>query len=54
MSELLNQSHVAVRARAAHRRTVSEIHRMDPHVARDLGLDPTDAARIAHSAVYGL
>ena len=53
MIKLLNQMQDAVRARAAYRRTVSEIHRIDPHVARDLGLDRTDAARIAHRAVYG-
>ena len=53
MNKLLNKMQDAVRARAAYRRTVSEIRRMPLDVALDLGLDPTDATRIAHQAVYG-
>ena len=53
MNKLLNQLQGAVRARAAYRRTVSELHRMPLDVALDLDLDRADAPRIAHKAVYG-
>ncbi len=49
MEKLLNQ----IRARAAYRRTVSEIARMPLDVALDLDLDRTDAPLIARQAVYG-
>ena len=53
MSKLLTKMQDAVRARAAYRRTVSELHRMPPEVALDLDLDRADAPRIARNAVYG-
>ena len=53
MSKLLNQMQSAVRARAAYRRTRSEINRMPLDVALDLDIDRGNAARIARQAVYG-
>ena len=53
MTRLLTQMQDAVRARAAYRRTVSEIHSMPLDVALDLDLDRADARRIARDSVYG-
>lgn len=53
MSKLLTKMQDAVRARAAYRRTVSELHHMPLDVALDLDLDRSQAAQVAHQAVYG-
>jgi hypothetical protein len=53
MNNLLSQMQDAVRARAAYRRTVSEINNMPLDVALDLDIDRAAAARIARKAVYG-
>ncbi len=38
---------------AQYRKIVDEIEGMSPREANDLGISPSDARRIAHSAVYG-
>ena len=53
MNRLLARVQDAARARAVYRRTVNEIANISPDVARDLGIDPSDAERIARKAVYG-
>ena len=53
MNKLLSKMHDAARARAAYRRTLSELRRMPLDVALDLDIDTSNASRIAHRAVYG-
>ena len=38
---------------AEYRKIVNEIEGMSPREANDLGINPGDARRIAHTAVYG-
>jgi hypothetical protein len=54
MNKLFTKMQDAVRARAAYRRTLTELRQMPLDVALDLDIDRTNAARIAHRAVYGL
>jgi hypothetical protein len=54
MNKLFTRMQDAVRARAAYRRTLTELRQMPLDVALDLDIDRTNAARIAHRAVYGL
>jgi hypothetical protein len=53
MNKLINKMQDAARARAAYRRTLSELRSMPIDVALDLDIDRANAARIAHKAVYG-
>ncbi len=53
MNKLLTRMNDAARARAAYRRTLSELRRMPLDVALDLDIDKSNAATIAHRAVYG-
>ena len=53
MKTLLNRMQDAVRARAAYRRTASEIRSLPLDTALDLDIHPGDANCIARQAVYG-
>jgi hypothetical protein len=53
MNKLISKMQDAARARAAYRRTLSELRNMPIDVALDLDIDRTNAASIAHKAVYG-
>ena len=53
MSKLLNKMRNASRARADYRRTLTELRQMPLDVALDLDIDKSNAATLAHRAVYG-
>ncbi|AHM05854.1 hypothetical protein roselon_03610 [Roseibacterium elongatum DSM 19469] len=54
MTSILARICSAVEKRAAYRRTVAELSRIEPaRGIEDLGIYPGDARRIARAAVYG-
>jgi hypothetical protein len=53
MTDLISTIRTAVRKRAAYQLTVAELENMTYEVAIDLDLDPTEARKNAHRAVYG-
>ncbi len=53
MMTILHQLVLAARRRAAYNRTRSELRRLSPNTALDLGIYQDDVNRIARNAVYG-
>ncbi|MDJ0994224.1 MAG: hypothetical protein QNI90_11660 [Dinoroseobacter sp.] len=53
MTEIFSSLREVVRKRIAYEQTYSELSRMPRSVARDVNLDPREARKNAHIAVYG-
>ena len=53
MKTLMTTMKTAARNRLAYHRTVTELQHLPLDVALDLDINPGDARRIAHKAVYG-
>lgn len=53
MNTLFTDLRTALRKRAAYERTAYELAHMPLETARDLDLDPREARKNAHRAVYG-
>ncbi|MEM8580035.1 MAG: hypothetical protein AAGA38_01065 [Pseudomonadota bacterium] len=53
MTDIFSTLRTAVRKRIAYEQTYSELARMPRDLARDVNLDPREARKNAHIAVYG-
>ncbi len=53
MTDVFSALRTAVHKRIAYERTYAELARMPRNIARDVNLDPREARKNAHIAVYG-